>query len=267
MSTLELPDIQRTTPEHPIAINCVGVKGLRYPIQLELRSGQQATAAEFSLAVSLSEHERGTHMSRFVEELSRFCSRVSAETLLAATMDLRQRLSSDSASIDVVFPFFLERRAPVSEIQALVDYQGRMNTDVGPDRSSLTLTARVPVTSLCPCSKEISDYGAHSQRGYVTIEAATTDARIHSQGGIDLTDLVSIAENAASAPIYSLLKRVDERHVTMQAFDQPAFVEDVVRAIASELSSDSRVAGFSVEVENQESIHNHAAWARIQSPQ
>jgi GTP cyclohydrolase I len=263
VSTVELPDIQHSLPLHVIPINWVGIRGLRYPMHLDIAPAPQQTIGEFSLAVALVAEERGTHMSRFVEELAATRSGISPRSLLASAERLAGRLASESARIDVSFPFFLEREAPVSEATAPVDYQGSMGAVVRPDGPALTMSARVPVTSLCPCSKEISDYGAHSQRGYVSIEASATGSSVDDLLAVDLTYLVEVAERAASAPIYSLLKRTDERHVTMQAYDQPAFVEDVVRAVAADLASDRRISSFCVDVENQESIHNHSAWASI----
>lgn len=263
MSTLELPDIQQTAPTHAIAINWVGVRGLRYPVHLALTSAPQGTVGEFSLAVGLGPNERGTHMSRFVEELASLRHDLSPTAVLNAARSLALRLQSASARIDTSFPFFLDRQAPASMASAPVDYEGRLSAIVRRSASELRLSVRVPVTSLCPCSKEISDYGAHSQRGYVLIEVAAGGDRLPGLLGLELPDLVEVAERAASAPIYALLKRTDERLVTMQAYDQPAFVEDVVRAVADELSADSRIESFLVDVENQESIHNHAAWARI----
>jgi GTP cyclohydrolase IB len=263
MSILELPDIQQTAPEHAITINWVGIRRLRYPIALELGANSQRTVAEFSLAVSLPPNERGTHMSRFVEEVAATRRSLSAQSLLAGAERLAARLETDAARVDITFPFFLEREAPASGSVAAVDYDGAISAVVSPAGRRLALSVKVPVTSLCPCSKEISDYGAHSQRGYVSITVSAVGEAVESLLMLDFTYLVAVAEQAASAPIYSLLKRSDERHVTMQAYDQPAFVEDVVRSVAAILSAEHRIASFAVDVENQESIHNHSAFAVI----
>jgi GTP cyclohydrolase I len=263
VSTLELPDIQQTVPAHPIAINWVGIRGLRYPIALDVAGASQRTVGEFCLAVALAAHERGTHMSRFVEQVASTQSAISPRSLLAAAERLATRLASESARVEVSFPFFLQREAPASLRLASVDYEGRIGALASQSGAELALSVKVPVTSLCPCSKEISDYGAHSQRGYVSISACARAELLEQLLAVDLVFLVEVAEQAASAPIYSLLKRSDERHVTMQAYDQPAFVEDVVRSVAARLSIDPRIASFTVDVENEESIHNHSAFASI----
>jgi GTP cyclohydrolase I len=263
VSTLELPDVQLGAPAHEITINWVGIRGLRYPIALDLAEASQRTVGEFSLAVGLAPQERGTHMSRFVEEVAATGSSVSPRSLLSAAERLATRLGSRSARVDVAFPFFVDREAPESASVASVDYEGGLSAIVSPSGAHLSISVKVPVTSLCPCSKEISDYGAHSQRGYVSISVSATGDQVDRLLTVDLIYLVNVAERAASAPIYSLLKRTDERHVTMQAYDQPAFVEDVVRAVATTLSADIRVGSFTVDVENQESIHNHSAFAVI----
>jgi MptA/FolE2 family GTP cyclohydrolase len=156
------------------------------------------------------------------------------------------------------FPYFLERSTPISGLRSVNDYEGRLVAEVNGPRSQLEVGVRVPVASLCPCSKEISDYGAHNQRGYVDL-----DVRCSSEHPVWLQDLVEVAEGCGSAPIYTLLKRVDERHVTMEAYDNPAFVEDIARDAALALRGDGRVEAFTVRVANQESIHNHEAVARI----
>ena len=266
VSTVELPDIQQSAPANPIAIEWVGVRGLRYPVTVfGAGPDRQATAADFALAVGLQATERGTHMSRFVEQLAELREELSAETLLNAADHLAGRLSSASARIDVSFPWFLERMAPASGAIAPVDCEAWMSARVSPEGQSLEISIRTAVTSLCPCSKEISDYGAHSQRGYVKITVAADGDAVPTLVGVNLGELVDVADRSASAPIYALLKRVDEREVTMQAYDRPAFVEDMVRSVAAELAGDPRFPSFCVEAENQESIHNHAAWARIQS--
>jgi GTP cyclohydrolase FolE2 len=259
VSTLDLPDIQRELPEHAIAIRWVGVRGLRYPASIAFEGVRQHTVATWSIAVPLPPNERGTHMSRFVEAVAERDLTLSGASLANLAEGVAVRLASPGARVSAAFPFFLERRAPVSDAAALVEYEGRLTATATPGRQAeIILGARVPVTSLCPCSKEISDYGAHSQRGYVDIEVRPVAP------DINLVDLVVASEAAASAPIFALLKRVDERAVTMGAYDRPAFVEDLARGVAAHLAADPRVGAYSVDVENDESIHNHAAWATIE---
>lgn len=264
MTTLQLPDIQRTAPAHALAINGVGIRGLRYPATLSIDGAAQPVVATFSLSVSLDASERGTHMSRFVEELVEGDRLLSPASMLASVNSLSRRLESPHARIEARFPFFLERLAPASRIAALVDYDGFITAASRPDGPIVQAGVRVPITSLCPCSKEISDYGAHSQRGYVTIEVAMRAQGPMGASLVGLEPLVAVAESAASAQIYSLLKRDDERHVTMAAYDRPAFVEDVVRGIAAGLAEMGGIDAFRVDVDNQESIHNHSAWAMIE---
>jgi GTP cyclohydrolase I len=266
MSTIELPDIQHEAPANPIAIEWVGVRGLRYPVQVScVGADRQPTIGVFALAVGLDPTERGTHMSRFVEQLAEVTDDLSPATLLKAVDRLADRLASASARIEVSFPWFFERSAPASGGTAPVDCEGLISASVSPAGPSIEVSTTTAVTSLCPCSKEISDYGAHSQRGYVKITVAADGEAVSSLLGLRLDEFVGVADRSASAPIYALLKREDEREVTMHAYDKPAFVEDIVRSVAAELAADPRFTSFSVEAENQESIHNHAAWARIVS--
>jgi GTP cyclohydrolase I len=178
--------------------------------------------------------------------------------------DLRRKLDAESAHIHLVFPYFLERRAPVSGASALMDYECSFDAAVNAGKDEFVFGVRVPVTSLCPCSKAISDYGAHNQRGYITIDVQTVRDVENNYALIWFEELIGIAEQSASAPVYPLLKRADERHVTMQAFDNPVFVEDMVRNVALVLRSDSRIAWFRIDALNQESIHNHSAFASVE---
>jgi GTP cyclohydrolase I len=252
-------DVQAETDARGIAIDQVGIRSLRYPILVSTLDGQQHSIATWELTVELSAEQRGTHMSRLVETLeSRRQVPLDGPKMMTLLAELRDRLSTPKTEAICAFTMFLERHAPVTGMSAqhAIDCTFRGLSSV--DEQCLALQVRVPVTTLCPCSKEISDYGAHNQRGYVDITAATRPAS-------DLTfyDLIAIAEQSASAPIYPLLKRVDERHVTMQAYDAPTFVEDVVRNAATALIKDQRVDGFKAEAENHESIHDHAAVARV----
>jgi GTP cyclohydrolase IB len=254
-------DVQASADDRGIPIDRVGIEGLRYPITvLDKAAGFRHTVGTVSLAVSLSADARGTHMSRFVELLSEHHGELTARTIPGLLARIRERLLSHAAYCDIAFPFFLERAAPITGATALLDYQCRFTaSDVG-GSSDFVLTVEVPVTTLCPCSKAISDYGAHNQRGYVTVAVrAESNTTI-----IWIEDIIEAVERCASSPVYPLLKRADERHVTMQAFEKPAFVEDVVREVSSVLKQRSDIAWYRVEARNHESIHNHAALAVIE---
>ena len=184
-------------------------------------------------------------------------------TLPTILQELKDRLDAQSAHIEVEFPYFLERRAPVSGARALMDYECVFTGEINGTTSDFILGVRIPVTSLCPCSKAISEYGAHNQRGYITVEIRSRPAEDRMPELVWIEEVVELAEASASAPLYPLLKREDERYVTMQAYDNPAFVEDVVRDVAICLQKDDRIAWFRVHALNQESIHNHNAFAQI----
>lgn len=261
-SALALEDVQAQPDQRAVAIDHVGIDDLSYPITIADRDGHtQPTVARAALGIALPSHVRGTHMSRFVEALDVHRHSLSAATLPYLLADLTERLDADRAEVALRFPLFLERAAPISGLTSQMGYDGTLAGTIHGDRIEVRVGIRAAVTSLCPCSKEISDYGAHNQRGHVDLEVtATPDA---TDGGPWLVDLITVAEEAASAPLYPLLKRVDERHVTMQAYDTPAFVEDIVRNAAVALRSDPHVRGFSAAVTNHESIHNHSAVARV----
>ena len=212
------------------------------------------------MSVSLPREQKGTHMSRFVEVLNDHHGEVTMRTLPTILADLRARLDAASARLEVEFPYFLERAAPVSGATALMDYCCAFIGELREERDDFVLRVTVPVTSLCPCSKAISERGAHNQRGYIEMS-------VRSEVGAELVwieELVAIAEASASAPVYPLLKRPDEAHVTVQAYDNPVFVEDMVRNVARRLQDDPRVRWFEVRAENHESIHNHAAFAQLE---
>jgi GTP cyclohydrolase I len=252
-------DVQSRPDRRRIPIDQVGVSDLRYLVVVADRSERpQPTVARLRMSVSLPQEVKGTHMSRFIEVLNRHREGVAMATLPLILAELRRRLGAASARIEVAFPYFRERRAPVSGASGLVDYDCVFAGAVDEAGIDCSLAVRVPDTSLCPCSKEISDYGAHNQRGFVRIEVRAGPDEV----GID--ELIEVAERSASSPIYSLLKRADERAVTMRAYDNPVFVEDVVRNVATELQADRRIAWFRVEAENDESIHNHVAFARVE---
>jgi GTP cyclohydrolase I len=264
-ATKPLADIQKTRDRRGVAIDNVGVCDLSFPITVLDRANQrQQTVAAISMSVSLPHHFKGTHMSRFLEILCRHQGEITMRTLPAILHDLKKHLESEAAHIEVEFPYFLTRCAPVSGSKAPMDYRCTFIGESNGKTDDFRLRVKVPVTTLCPCSKEISDYGAHNQRGNITLTVRPKRKNALWEL-IWIEELIAIAEQSASAPIYPLLKRHDERHVTMQAFDNPVFVEDVVRNVAQHLRKDKRINWFEVRAVNQESIHNHSAFALVRS--
>jgi GTP cyclohydrolase I len=253
-----LPDIQARVDLRQLAIHKVGVKGLRYPLALLDANGKvQNTVARLSMSVGLPPDVKGTHMSRFVEILERRRPPLNVNRLLRIFDDMLLRLDAQSGEIELAFPYFINKVAPVSGVESLLDYDVRMIVAKREGESAeLTLEIVAPVTSLCPCSKEISDYGAHNQRSHITISARL-------RAGMTPDELVRLAEDEASCEVYGLLKRPDEKWVTERAYDNPKFVEDLVRDIALRLMSEPRIAQWTVASENFESIHNHSAYAEI----
>ncbi|MGA0846405.1 MAG: GTP cyclohydrolase FolE2 [Luteolibacter sp.] len=263
MTSSSLPDIQASPDPRGIAIDQVGISDLRYPIHVTDRDGCPfPTVANISMSVHLPHHFKGTHMSRFIEVLSNHEGEVTTRTLPQILHELKERLGAAKANIEVAFTYFVTKNAPVTGAAAKVGCDCVFTGISGSEGDELELAVTVPVTTLCPCSKEISDYGAHNQRGYLTLEVCP-----RRQGSdwefILIEDLIELAEKSASAPVYALLKRPDERHVTMQAYDRPVFVEDVVRNAAALLRADPRVARFRVKAVNHESIHDHNAFAVV----
>jgi len=253
----DLEDVQNHADHRQVPIEQVGVSDLRYPITvLDRASESQRTVATITLSVGLPQDTKGTHMSRFLHVLERHRGELTVRTLPEILEDLKSTLEAESARIEVRFPYFLERRAPVSGVPALVDYRCSFVGEMNGGEMDFVLGVDVPVTSLCPCSKAISDYGAHNQRGFVRIETRSTEI-------VWIEELIDVAEVSASTPVYALLKREDERHLTMQAYDNPVFVEDMVRNAAVRLRDDARITWFRVRAENQESIHNHNAFAQV----
>lgn len=256
-----LADTQSSTDNRSVVIDAVGVGGLRYPLRIRSGAQEQATIAEVSMTVGLAAETRGTHMSRFIELLESVHDQALDLTGLVALADtMLSRLRAARGSISLKFPYFVRKTAPVSGVQSLLDcvVQWQVTAD-GLPGSVLQMTVTTPVTSLCPCSRAISRYGAHNQRSNVCIRA---QLREHLQ----IEDLVRVAEAGASCALYGLLKRPDEKYVTEHAYDNPKFVEDMVRDVTVALSGDTRIDGFEVEVENVESIHNHSAIARVTRP-
>lgn len=257
---MKLPDIQNLEPPIQIPIEKVGIKNLRYPIRvLDRAKGFQATVGEFNLYVDLPSHFKGTHMSRFIEVLNEFKEEIHVKNIEEILRKLKRRLNARSAHLEVYFPYFIEKKAPVTGIPSLMEYQAFMIASLSKRKRDLILGVKVPVMTLCPCSKSISEYGAHNQRGLVTVA-------VRSKKFIWLEELIEIAEESASSPVYPLLKRPDEKYVTERAYENPKFVEDVVRGVAHKLLQRKEIYWFSVEAENMESIHGHNAYACITYP-
>ena len=263
---LHIPDTQSERDERHLAIQRVGIKDVRYPMALRLGAAVLHTVAQWDLDVALPAEQKGTHMSRFVAWLDGLSEPVDAPLLRSHMAAMLDKLHATQGRIEARFPFFLRKRAPVSGVESLLEYQGRwiVETSAAPtaEAPGATTTAVwaevvVPVKSLCPCSKEISDYGAHNQRSHVTV-------RVELLAELPWTELVRFAEDSASCEIWPMLKRADEKWVTERAYENPKFVEDLVRDVALKLNADPRVGRYSVDVENFESIHAHSAYARIE---
>jgi len=255
-----LVDTQNEPDNRNLAIDRVGVKALRYPLSIKDRDGHvQNTVATLALAVDLPKEYKGTHMSRFVEALNSAHSPLEVSTIVGLPQSLLERLPSQRAHVDLKFPFFRSKPAPVTEKEGLLDYEVRFDVETTRDGDTdLTVTVYVPVTTLCPCSKAISQYGAHNQRGTVTF-AVKMDSPIW------IEDLIELVETSASAQLYSLLKREDEKFVTEHAYENPVFVEDLVRNVATKANEHPNITWYRVEAENYESIHNHNAYAVIEN--
>ena len=253
-----LPDVQSIADTRRLAIQNVGIKGLRYPLLLESASGERiSTVATLAMTVGLPAQVKGTHMSRFVELLEGRSGALTQDGLFRMLEEMLVRLDATSGRIELVFPYFIRKTAPVSGVESLLDYDATLIIDKREgERACLTLRVTAPVTSLCPCSKEISKYGAHNQRSHITLEA-----RLRSPMAIE--ELVRLAEEEASCEVFGLLKRPDEKWVTERAYDNPKFVEDLVRDIALRLMDEPRIAEWKVASENFESIHNHSAYAEL----
>jgi len=256
-SGLPIPDVQGSPDTRQLAIDRVGIKAIRHPVRIRERAGGvQHTVAYFNMYVGLPHHFKGTHMSRFVEILNAHEREISPDTFRLMLREMVKKLEAASGHIEMTFPYFVSKKAPVSGVESLMDYEVTFVGEFVDGKETFTLKVLVPVTSLCPCSKKISERGAHNQRSHVTV-AAKINAFVWIEEVIDLV------EREASSELYGLLKRPDEKFVTEQAFDNPKFVEDMVRDIAAGLNADSRVVSYVVESENFESIHNHSAYALI----
>lgn len=256
--SLFLPDVQASADTRRLAINQVGIRGIRYPLQLLSADGEtMSTVATLSMTVGLPPDVKGTHMSRFVELLEGHNGLLTQDRLFHLFDDMLGRLEATSGRLEMRFPYFIRKAAPVSGVESLLDYDAAMIIEQREgEASTLTLRLVAPVTSLCPCSKHISAYGAHNQRSHITLET-----RLRSP--MSQEELARIAEDEASCEVFGLLKRPDEKWVTERAYDNPKFVEDLVRDIALRLMQEPRIGEWTVASENFESIHNHSAYAEL----
>ena len=253
----DIEDVQGRADTRRLPITRVGIKDIRHPVRVKDRTaGEQHTIAQFNMYVALPHNFKGTHMSRFVEILHGE-REISVESFRGMLEKMAERLEADTGHIEMSFPFFVMKKAPVSGVESLMDYHASLIGEHRNGRTEMWIRVVVPVTSLCPCSKKISAYGAHNQRSHVTISA-----KVRSHLWIE--ELIDIAESEASSELYGILKRPDEKYVTERAYDNPKFVEDMVRDVAARLNADDRIAAYSVESENFESIHNHSAYAQIE---
>lgn len=252
-----MSDVQSQNDSRNLSIDRVGVKNLRYPVTVLDRAQKiQHTIASIGMEVKLPHHFRGTHMSRFIEILNDYHRELHIDKIEEILREMKNRLNAEEAHMEICFPYFIEKKAPVSKAESLMEYQCHYIGTLT-DHTDFILGADVPVTTLCPCSKEMAKHGAHNQRSVVRI-------RVRMQSFIWIEELIACAEQSASSPLYALLKREDEKAVTEQAYQKPMFVEDMVREIAIHLNQDERITWFCVESENMESIHNHDAYARIE---
>ena len=240
-----------------IDIDQVGVKGIRYPITvLDKDMGSQQTVAKINMYVDLPRYYKGTHMSRFVEILNEHSRRISLQNFSQILQEMKDRLNAESAHMEITFPYFVKKAAPVTGSEGLMEYKCTFKGSLR-RRSDLVIMLNVPICTLCPCSREISDYGAHNQRGEVRLQ-------VRFKKFVWIEDLIRLVEESASCDVYSVLKREDEKYVTERAYNHPMFVEDIVREIAVKLNQDNNITWFAVESENFESIHNHNAYAYVE---
>jgi len=253
-----IPDVQSSADRRHIAINKVGIKDIRHPIQVKDRSGAvQHTVAMFNMYVDLPHHFKGTHMSRFVEILNSHEREITVESFREMLSEMTELLDAECGHIEMSFTYFVNKKAPVTGVESLLDYRVTFIGERKNGHNCVAVKVVVPVTSLCPCSKKISDYGAHNQRSHVTVNVRTN-------GFVWIEDIIDLVEKEASCELYGLLKRPDEKAVTERAYDNPKFVEDMVRDVAARLNEDDRILSYVLESENFESIHNHSAYALIE---
>jgi GTP cyclohydrolase I len=253
-----IEDVQSSKDTRQIPINKVGIKDIRHPVRVRDRSmGEQHTIACFNMYVNLPHNFKGTHMSRFVEILNQHEREISVESFKEMLKEMAERLEAESGHIEMRFPYFVNKTAPVSKVESLMDYDVTFVGEVHNGIVEMAIKVVIPVTSLCPCSKKISDYGAHNQRSHVTVNARIRDF-------IWIEEIIEMVEQEASCELFGLLKRPDEKRVTERAYDNPKFVEDMVRDVAARLNNEDRIKSYVVESENFESIHNHSAYALIE---
>lgn len=254
-----IADVQSSKDLRNTPINQVGIKDLRFPIQVKSAEGTQSTVAKLTMTVALPADQKGTHMSRFVALMEEQAPIIDYQSLKQLTEQMLTRLDAETGEIHVSFPFFRQKTAPISKIKSFLDYDVTLSGSLKNHQYQYCLRVLIPVTSLCPCSKEISEYGAHNQRSHVTLNLKCTES-------IEIEEVIDWVENQASCQLYGLLKRPDEKFVTEKAYENPKFVEDMVRDIAAVLQQDKRIESFILESENFESIHNHSAYAMICYP-
>lgn len=262
LASATLPDVQARPDTRNIPIQRVGVKSITYPMRVATAQGPQPSVAVIEMYVGLPADAKGTHMSRFLEVLEGFDEPISPEVMSRLIAEMLRRLEADTGVIEMRMPYFVRKAAPVSGVESLLDHQLTLRAEHSGGRTQITLQVQTPVTSLCPCSKAISRYGAHNQRSHIVIAATLVEGAT-----LPVEDLIDIAEASASCQLWGLLKRPDEKHVTERAYENPKFVEDLVRDIAAALSADRRISRYEVSSENFESIHNHSAYAWLSGPQ
>ncbi|MDZ4142001.1 MAG: GTP cyclohydrolase FolE2 [Methylotenera sp.] len=254
-----IEDVQNLADIRQLAIDKVGIKAIRHPIKVKEKiGGVQHTVAMFNMYVHLPQHFKGTHMSRFIEILNANEREISVENFQMILSEMLSRLEAQSGHIEMNFPYFINKSAPVSGVKSLLDYEVTFIGEIKNGKHDVKVKVLIPATSLCPCSKKISAYGAHSQRSHVTVT-------IGLKQFMWIEDIIAIVEAQASSELYGLLKRPDEKYVTERAYDNPKFVEDMVRDIATSFNNDPHIKSYIVECENFESIHNHSAYACISS--
>ncbi|MGD8513896.1 MAG: GTP cyclohydrolase FolE2 [Deltaproteobacteria bacterium] len=250
-----MKDVQSQPDHRKIDINRVGIKGIKYPINVLDRANKvQATVASVNMYVHLPHEFKGTHMSRFVQVLNEYCGNLTLKAFFEMLEAVKTALHARSANLEISFPYFVSKKAPVSGVASLMEYTCEYKGEIDGDERKLFVCVTVPVCTLCPCSKEISSQGAHNQRGLVSVTLFFTEF-------FWIEEVIEIVESSASSDVYALLKREDEKYITEQAYNRPMFVEDVVREVTEKLVKDNRFTWFSVEAENFESIHNHSAYA------
>ncbi|MCD6137656.1 MAG: GTP cyclohydrolase I FolE2 [Deltaproteobacteria bacterium] len=250
-----MKDVQNQKDNRKIDIDKVGIKGIKYPINVLDRANKlQSTVATVNMYVHLPHNFKGTHMSRFVEVLNQYCNNLNLKSFFEMLDTIKANLDARAANLEITFPYFLMKKAPSSGVPSLMNYTCQYLGEIDGNRRKLLVCIRIPISTVCPCSKEISSRGAHNQRGIVSVTVLFKEF-------FWIEELIEIVESSASSGVYALLKREDEKYITEQAYDRPMFVEDVVREVITKLRKDTRFSWFSVEAENFESIHNHSAYA------